>query len=1089
MLSLKEKLAPYGLGTHAELFAANGIDVDILPDLTDADLEKIGLSLGDRVRILKAAKAIRAESASPVSLEQRSVERRQLTVVFADLVNSTHLSASLDPEDMRAVIASYQRAVGTEVRRFGGTVAKPLGDGLLIYFGWPQAHEDDAARAVRSALASVSAVGKLSTPAGEALAMRLGIATGEVVVGDFVGEGVDEEGAVVGETPNLAARLQAFADPNTVVVADSTLKLLGRQFACTDLGQRQAKGFNTPVRVWRVDNELTAESRFSAVHGGARLGTLVGRDHEIGFIMERWHDALYGDGQLVLISGEAGLGKSRLVAEIEGRIANDHAERVLYQGSPLHTNTALYPVTRQIETALSLSATSDETERAAKLSAALPARSERDRSALRYIGGLMSATLEPNDVSAPASTDAQREAAFAYFVDQCAALALATPLLVVVEDAHWLDATTIEYVDRLVARLEGATAMIIVTYRPEFITPWTRRTNAGLLTLGRLGRRQAHAMVEGLIADGHNIAAETIDEIVTKSDGIPLFVEELTGSVVESGGDGSMGATDIPATLKDALTARLDRLGTAKEVAQAASAIGREFSASLLAGVLGKGASEIADDLERLIAIDVLFRPSRADARFVFKHALVQEAAYESMLKSRRKDVHAAIVKTLEREQPQVAENQPEVLAEHLARAGDAARAAECWWRAGRLALSRSAYQEAIGAFGRAIPLFRESQRKMRADAHRAIASAYFTGGHHQLVRQHLELAMEDAEADGDQVMVAEIAVQQGHDLIQYGGSLTDAIRYCQRALGIATRLDDEALAYGARFSLGQAYWIAGNYAESIRVLGQNLPENLRSPERVRDFGTAGSLMMDSVAILGACHAYRGEFDIAFGYLKRAEELMTSAAFDFAVVQYHLNRAHLQRGDAATALPLLTKAVQHGQEFGLNFTLPWVRGLLGYCQALLGQTKEGIDALHLAIKEAEALGLPHVRAYAIGYLAETLLDSDPEKAFELAEGALSTTRSGGYRAQEAELLRLTAAACAGFNSARAEALAGEGLAVARALGMRPEEGHAHRSLGDIKAKSGDAAAAAEHRAAARAIYSQLDMPYWLARVPSAAGSK
>jgi tetratricopeptide (TPR) repeat protein len=376
----------------------------------------------------------------------------------------------------------------------------------------------------------------------------------------------------------------------------------------------------------------------------------------------------------------------------------------------------------------------------------------------------------------------------------------------------------------------------------------------------------------------------------------------------------------------------------------------------------------------------------------------------------------------------------------------------------------------------------------MRADAHRAIASAYFTGGHHELVRQHLKLAMEDAEADGDQVMVAEIAAQQGHDLIQYGDSLTDAISYCRRALDIATRLDDEALAYGARFSLGQAQWIAGDFAEGIRVLRQNLPENLRSPERVRDFGTAGSLMMDSVAILGSCHAYRGEFDVAFHHLKRAEELMTSAAFDFAVVQYHLNRAHLQRGDAGTALPLLTKAVQHGQEFGLNFTLAWLRGLLGYCHVLLGQTKEGLEALHLAINEAEVLGLPHVRVYGVGYLVEALLDSEPEKALDLAEGALGTTRSGGYHAQEAELLRLTAAACVSSDGARAEALATEGLAAARTLGMRPEEGHAHRGLGDIKAKMGDAVAAAEHRAAAGAIYTRLDMPYWLARVRSTVGS-
>lgn len=1085
MTSLAEWLDRHGLGKYAERFAEQDVGLDVLPELTDGDLERLGVSLGDRRRFLRAAAKLdlAGQAPEPAIDQSRQAERRQLTVMFADLVDSTQLAARLDPEDMQGVIAAYQRAVGSEVARFGGYVAKPLGDGLLIYFGWPQAHEDDAARAVRAGLAAVSAIGTLTTPAATSLAGRIGIATGEVVVGDFVGEGVDEEGAVVGGAPNLAARLQGLADPNTVVVAEPTLRLLGQQFACTDLGERQVKGLDGPLRVWRVDGERTAESRFSAFHGGARLGALVGRDYEAGFIMERWRQALEGDGQLVLVSGEAGLGKSRLVAEIENRVGDGGAGRVLYQTSPLHTNTALYPVTRQIEAAAAIPATADAEERAERLSAALPAASDRDRHALRYIGGLMSAKLVPDDPSASGSVDEQREAAFAYLGDRSVALAAAKPLLVLVEDAHWLDATTLEYIDRLVARLEYATAMIIVTYRPEFVAPWTRRTNAGLLTLGRLGRRLTHQMVEALLAGGDGIATETIDEIVAKSDGVPLFVEELTGSTVEAIRAGGPGATEIPATLKDSLTARLDRLGSAKEVAQAAAAIGREFRASLLAGVLGRSEGEIAGDLERLTAIEVLFQPSRADDRFVFKHALVQDAAYESMLKSRRREVHAAIVRTLERERPRMAENEPEVLAEHLARAGDAPRAAECWWRAGHLALGKSAYREAIGAFSKALSHFPESERKRRADTHRAMASAYFTGGNHQLVREHLELAMADAEAAGDQVIVAEIAMQQGHDLIQYGGAPTDAIRFCEKALAIATRLDDEALAYGARFSLGQAHWITGNYAESIRVLTQNLPENLKNPGYVRDFGTAGSLMMDSLSILGACRAYRGEFGVAFACLERARQFMTSAAFDFSVIQYHLNRAHLQRGDAATALPLLVKAMEHAHDFGLRFTMAWLRGLLGYSHCLLGETDEAVRQLRVAIEEADGLGLPHVKAYAHGFLAETLLDSDPEQAFDLADDALNITRARGYRGQEAELLRLTAAASAGRDGATAEARSNEGLALARELGMRPEQGHALRSLGDIKLKAGDDETATKHHAAARAIYTELGMSYWLARTP------
>jgi class 3 adenylate cyclase/tetratricopeptide (TPR) repeat protein len=1081
MDSFRARLAQHGLGKYAALFAEHGIDLDVVADLTDADLEKLGVALGDRRRILKAARTIAGNPSALAASEGRQAERRQLTVMFADLVNSTKLAVLLDPEDMKDLIARYQQAVSDQITRFGGYVAKPLGDGLLIYFGWPEAHEDDAERAVRSGLAVVAAVQRLYAPNGVALATRIGIATGEVVVGNFTGAGVDEEGAVVGEAPTLAARLQTVASENGIVVAEETHKLVGRQFAFADLGEQQLKGFDKPDRTWRVDGERASESRFDAMHG-ARTGAFVGREHEIGMLLQRWEDATDGECQLVLIAGEAGIGKSRLVAECLGRVER-RARRITYQGSPLHANTALYPVVRQLQSRARFGPTDTAAEKWRKLDAALPSELPRRILALQFLAELMSLEV-PGKFAAGATVavDEQKEAAFEVLADAAKKETELTPLLIVVEDAHWLDATTQEFIERLLDRLQRCPTMVLVTYRPEFVPPWAQHANVGLLSLSRLGKRDARAIIDSLLTGGQNIPREIAEEIVVKGDGNPLFVQELTGSVLEASRMGDDRSIQIPATLRDSLSERLDRLGSAKEVAQIAAAFGREFAIELVAAVLDRRGDDLQVDLDRLVAIDVVFESSHSGRRYTFRHALLQEAAYESLLKSKRREVHARIAEVLRRLRPEMAETEPEVLAIHLAGAGDRASAAECWQKAGHINLRNSAYREAIGAFKNALGLMSEPT-KARADTNRAIASAYFAAGDHNPVREHLEHAATDAEAAGDQVMMAEIAMQQGHDLIQYGGSMTEAIRFSERALDIATRLDDEALAYGARFSIGQAYWITGHFAEGIRVLTANLPENLHNPERVRDFGTTGSLMMDSLSILGACYAYRGDFGQSTALLTRALGLVTSAAFDFSVVQYHLNRAHLQRGDAAIALPLLVKAVRHATEAGLKFTLPWHLGLLGYARGLLGDIDQGAEDLARAITESEQLGLPQVKVFASGFLAELLVGREQQQALELADKALTIARANGYRAQEAELLRVKGAALGAINPVEAVALVNEGLDLARGLGMRPEEGHAFRVLSDIEAGSGGASAAAgESRDQARAIYRDLGMKYWLERM-------
>jgi class 3 adenylate cyclase/tetratricopeptide (TPR) repeat protein len=1078
-------LRSLGLIHYEALFRENEIEADVLADLSEADLEKIGLPLGPRKRLLKAIANLKtlpplAIATTPREPAGEAAERRQLTVMFADLVGSTRLSTILDPEDVREIIARYQKVVSQAITRFGGYVAKPLGDGLLIYFGWPHAHEDDAARALRAALAAIEAVRTLGTSSGEVVAARVGIATGEVVVGDFFGAGVDESGAVVGETPNLAARLQGLGGPNTVVVSDKTRKLVGNQFALTDLGEVNISGFETPVRAWLLDREVASESRFHALHGG-RLGLLVGRDHEVGSLLDRWTQACDGEPQLVLISGEAGIGKSRLVAEVVQRTAAD--QRIWYQASPLHTNTALYPVVRHLETKLFSSPVDTPSERFRKLSDTIGGQSSLDRAALAYLADLMSlGAPQPDNSGQSLPPDAQRDAALDVLAELAAAAAKSAPLLIVVEDAHWLDATTQEFLGRLLTCLEGHKAMMLVTFRPEFVPPWTRQANVASIILNRLGRRDALAIVSSRMREGHTIAPHVAAEIISKSDGVPLFIEELTGSVLEAGRGDVDGAIHIPATLRDALTERLDRLGSAKEAAQVGAAFGREFSSDMLALVLGRTESALQEDLDRLVSIEIVFRSSRADRRYVFKHALLQDAAYASILKSRRREVHARIAKILPEVLPDIADTEPEVLATHLEQAGRSAEAAACWRKAGKISLQKSAYREAIGAFSNALRLQPEGSGSPleRVDSNRAIATAYFAVGDIQSVRRHLDQAIKEAPLTDDSLLVAEIAIQQCHVLNIFGGRIADARAAGEPALLIARTLGDDQLAYGARFALGQSCWAAGEFADGVAFLTPNLPENLPDPDRIRNFAIVGSLMIDSMATLGTCYCQLGEFDRAFATFAKANEVLRrikATAFDHMVMGGHPARAHLLRGEWEPAIPMLEKNRQLCIEAGLRFALPWQTGFLGHARAMAGEVEAGIELLEEALRDCPAI---YFAAVVRVFLAEALLAQGAwEAAADVARENLRLSRDLGYRAHEAESLRVLAAALANSDLVQAEDRIREALELSVALGLKPEQAHGLRMLADFRERSGMSEAAALSRLNATALYREMSMARWL----------
>jgi class 3 adenylate cyclase len=718
MQQIADWLGKLGLSEYAQRFAENDIDFTILGDLTDQDLEKIGIaSLGHRRKLLRAianletieksAPAVAVPApATPLPLD--IAERRQVTVMFSDLVGSTALSARMDPEDLREVISAYQECVAEVVRRFEGFVAKYMGDGVLVYFGYPQAHEDDAERAVRAGLELIAAVAGLKTHAS--LQTRVGIATGVVVVGDLIGTGAAQEQAVVGETPNLAARLQGLAMPNMVVIAESTRRLLGNLFELQDLGAREVKGITGPVQAWVALRTSSVEGRFEALHPSG-LTALIGREEETELLLRRWSKAKGGEGQVVLLSGEAGIGKSRLTATMMERLATEPHTRLRYFCSPQHTDSALYPVIAQLERAAGLARDDTPQAKLDKLDAVLAQSSTSAQDAV-----LLAEMLSlPNDGRYPAldlTPQQRRQKTLEALTAQLEALTRQSPVLQIFEDAHWADPTSLEVFGRAVDRVRSLRVLLIVTFRPEFEPPWIGQPHVTALTINRLTRREVEAMIDRVVGN-KLLPAKIQQDIIERTDGIPLFVEEMTKAVLEATSEDEAqqtaaaipsSALAVPASLHASLMARLDRLGPAKEVAQIGAVIGREFSHALLGAVVRKPETELQSALDRLVEAGLLFRQGVAPhASYLFKHALVQDAAYGTLLREPRRELHARIAETLERQFGEIAENRPELLARHCTEARLIEKAASLWGKAGQRSLARSALVEAAEQLARAL--------------------------------------------------------------------------------------------------------------------------------------------------------------------------------------------------------------------------------------------------------------------------------------------------------------------------------------------------------------------------------------------------
>src|SRR6202167_453533 len=822
MSDVRGWLRAQNLEQLAETFEANDIDVDILSELTEEDLEKLGVSIGNRRRLLKAiaegaaksseSKAASTEAPAASAPSQAGAERRQVTVLFCDMVGSTALSGAVDPELLGALIRRYQDAAACAISRYGGVVAKFMGYCVLAYLGSQHAFEDAAERAVRAGIGILAEISKIARPDGAALQARVGIATGLVVVGEIIGAGSAQERTIVGETPNLAARLQALAAPDTILISEATQNLLGGLFELESAGAHELKGFARPMPVWRVVREGTIESRFAAIRAGATT-PLIGRAHEMGLLLDRWRLARQGEGQVVTLVGEAGIGKSRLIEALQEAVATEPHGLLYWQCSPYHNDNALYPVINHMSRTAGFVSGDSPAARIAKLGALFSQRAAVDPAAVPLLAELLSVPDAPPVPGSP--TPVQRKmATIALLADEIVRRGDADTMLLIIEDAHWVDASTLALLTRLADGIARARLLIVVTARPDFAPPWLTRAQSTFLTLGRLGRTDCADLIAG-IAASHGLSRDTVAAIVEKTDGVPLFVKELTKSVVESAGEGG-GA--VPASLKDSLAARLDRLGEAREIAQVAAVIWREFSLPLLEAVSPKPGAELEAALAQLVAPGIVFPGGGGtEQRFRFQHALLRDAAYESLLMARRREWHERTARVLEEGFPEAAANEPELLAHHFGEAGLNEKACEYRMRAGDRALSRSAYNEAIANFSAGLKA----------------AEALLPSP--EAMRHQLDLLLKLGVARG----------------IVHGMQSAAAEEAYRRAAEIAENLGDGNAAYRAKWGL----WLNANLGRRTALARDRAQELVRLAQRSGD----GDLLLEAYHCRWSTAIFRGE--------------------------------------------------------------------------------------------------------------------------------------------------------------------------------------------------------------------------------------
>jgi len=1029
-MGVGELLRSIGLGQYESAFIASAIDFDVLLELTEDDLEKLGMLLGDRKRFIKAIEARARESPtdellnSPGNhLASGTAERRHLTVMICDLVGSTALATRLDPEDMGAVIDAYQAACARITLAFDGFLADFRGDGILAYFGYPHAHEDDAERTVRAALDIAAAVAHLKTPAQEPLSVRIGIATGLVVVGDR-GEGMLREHTVVGDTPSLAARLQALAEPGTVVIAASTRRLLGDLFHLRDLGLHEVKGIAEPIAAWAVDGVSALQSRFEATRAAALID-LVGRENELDFLLQRQRLAVKGEGQIVLMSGEAGIGKSRLVAALEERICDQPHTFLQYQCSPHHTNSALYPFITQLERVIDFSANDTSEERLNKLEAYLAKTSPRVQEIAPLIAALLSIPIGDRYSKLPPNPIQQRRRTFAALLDQFETLALQKPLVLSFEDVHWADATSLELLDLTIERVRQLPVLAIFTLRPDFEPVWAGLPNVGSLRLSRLDRNKVESIVTQ-VAGGRTLPAEVMSQIVAKTDGNPLFVEELTKAVLE--GDilvkegagyrlnGPLPPLAIPTTLQDSLMARLDRLAPVKEIGQIGAAIGREFSYTLIREVVGRGDASLKNALTKLEQAELLFRRGEPpEAIYSFKHVLVRDAAYESLLKSRRQQLHGQIARTMEEKFPDIVMSQPEILAHHFTEAGIVKSAIDYWLKAGNLALGRSA-NDAISHLKHGLSLI--------------------PGIDDPILRDKLELLLQTSlgkalrATEGWSTESVKHAYTRALELCEQGGldehtfpvafglwtwnfpraALGEALVLAKQLLSISESLNNPVYKVFAHEALGFTLFAQGKFDAAHTELERGLI-------LCEDSKAAAYIDLSAQDPRVHIRTYDAMTLWFLGFPDQALRLSAEARsyadtfrhpFSEAIARAISLRVHQLRGETAIVADEAEATIAYCKEHEFVHYVAMALILRGWARTQRGEFDKGIAEIREGLEKERATGALVFDSYSLGLLADACIKNERyEQAFEyLGQAQLRLEKENTERFYAGEIYRL-----------------------------------------------------------------------------------
>jgi class 3 adenylate cyclase/predicted ATPase len=1066
---LAEWLGRYGLGEYAQTFAKNHIDFTVLPDLTENDLEKLGVSLGHRKKLLRAIEALFAErqaddaskaasqpepeilSASP----DRQTELRQITVMFCDLADSTPLSGKLDPEDVQTLIDAYREACSTAIRRYEGRIARYFGDGVMVFFGWPRAHEDDAIRAVHAALESVSAIQKISGPV--TLAARVGISSGPVVISEIGSAVAAPSMDATGETPNVAARLQTLAPPNGVVISESTKRRVAAAFELEDLGLKDLKGIETPLHIYRVLAAKTNASRFEAAHTGS-LTPFVGRSTELNVLLDRWQKVKESDGQVVLLSGIPGVGKSRLIHELRLQIEHEHHFLLQHQCSPYHSQSAFFPIIEQMEQALELNGQQPDTEKLAKIKAHF-CRSASDLiDPALLIAKLLSIPAE-NDYELSKLTPQQiKNRTISTLIEKVLDLSNKRPTLCIFEDVHWIDPSTLELLELIISRIDRARVLLVASCRPEFQHTWFKHANVTMHSLTRLSRSEVSGMVTDLLRGG-SIPTDILDEIIAKADGVPLFIEELTSSIASNGETAQSAALRVPETLHDALMERLDRVAPGQRVAQIAAAIGREFSYDLLSAASRIDDNDLGSALSQLEDADIIHRVGISPlVRYQFKHVLLRDAIYNSLLRSKRCQFHADIATTLASQFHAVVENQPELLAHHYTEAGNHELAMGCWYKAGQRALTNSANVEAIAHFRKAM--------------------------------EHVGTLADTPERRKEEI---KIQLALGIPLIAVRGYAAEETRETfERARTLCLKLEDPAEHFQALYGLWGHSWMGGKNDQAAALANEFLSRS-RGRDDITLSMMAHRIMGSTLLTMGEFTASREHFEktIALSKAKRqgpifslymvepqvASLLLASwdlwflgypdqalshvsealslarglrQPYSIAFAYYMTSVVRIFRREPEHALASAEQSLEMSREqrFSLYVLLSTVSR--GRALGELGRVREARTEIELGLEQARTSGVGFMLPMMRGWLAEVYAQSgENETALTIVKRTLSDIGNVTGRAWESELRRQNAEILLSHNPARAdepEAFLKEAIEVARSQSAKSLELRAATSL-------------------------------------------